>query len=260
MKFYIRMWWLFTRAALRTQLADSANAVLWASATLLGMLLEWATLWALFARFGSIPGWDFASSSMLFGLVRIAFGIAEMIGRGFDRFHHVIRKGDFDRMLLRPIPVAIQLSVAEFSRFGMIGAGAVAFIYGCSAAHVSLNLVSSVYLAAVISGGAALFYGLLMMQATLCFWTVDGIEVANAVVYGGQTAAQLPLDKLSRPLTFVFTYVFPLAIINWIPAKALLTGEFTGLALAAPLIGWLFFGLGAFVWKIGVRAYTSTGS
>ena len=68
------------------------------------------------------------------------------------------------------------------------------------------------------------------------------------------------MDRLSRPLTFVFTYVFPLAIINWIPAKALLTGEFTGLSLAAPLIGWLFFGLAAIVWKIGVRAYTSTGS
>jgi ABC-2 type transport system permease protein len=89
---------------------------------------------------------------------------------------------------------------------------------------------------------------------------VDGIEVANAVVYGGQTAAQLPLDKLSRPLTFVFTYIFPLAIINWIPARALLSGDFNALALAAPVIGWLFFALGALVWKIGVRAYTSTGS
>lgn len=254
------MWWLFTRAALRTQMADAANAVLWAAATLLGMLLEWATLWALFARFGSIPGWDFAATSMLFGLVRIAFGIAEMIGRGFDRFHHIIRKGEFDRMLLRPIGVAIQLSVAEFSRFGMIGAGLVAFLYGCSASHVVFNFGTIAYLIAVISGGAALFYGLLMMQAALCFWTVDGIEVANAVVYGGQTAAQLPLDKLSRPLTFLFTYVFPLAIINWIPAKVLLTGTFSPLALAAPAIGWAFFGLGALVWRLGVRAYTSTGS
>jgi len=58
----------------------------------------------------------------------------------------------------------------------------------------------------------------------------------------------------------VFTYVFPLAIINWIPAKALLSGYFNALALAAPVIGCLFFALGALVWKIGVRAYTSTGS
>ncbi len=58
----------------------------------------------------------------------------------------------------------------------------------------------------------------------------------------------------------MFTYIFPLAIINWIPAKALLTGEFTGLALAAPVIGWLFFGMGELVWTMGVRAYTSTGS
>jgi ABC-type uncharacterized transport system permease subunit len=45
----------------------------------------------------------------------------------------------------------------------------------------------------------------------------------------------------------VFTYIFPLAIINWIPSKALLTGEFTVLSLAAPVIGWLFFALGALV-------------
>ena len=71
---------------------------------------------------------------------------------------------------------------------------------------------------------------------------------------------QVRRERLSRPLTFVFTYIFPLAIINWILANAPLTGEFTGLALAAPVIGWLFFGLGAIVWKMGVRAYTSTGS
>ena len=68
------------------------------------------------------------------------------------------------------------------------------------------------------------------------------------------------MDRLSRPLTSVFTYIFPLAIINWIPARALLSGDFNALALAAPVIGWLFFGLAAIVWKIGVRAYTSTGS
>jgi ABC-2 type transport system permease protein len=68
------------------------------------------------------------------------------------------------------------------------------------------------------------------------------------------------MERLSHPLKFVFTYVFPLAIINWIPARVLLSGEFNALALAAPVIGWLFFALGALVWKIGVRSYTSTGS
>jgi ABC-2 type transport system permease protein len=49
-------------------------------------------------------------------------------------------------------------------------------------------------LAFAITGDVALFSGLLVMQATLAFWTVEGLEVAGVLTYRGQAAAQYPMN------------------------------------------------------------------
>ena len=49
-------------------------------------------------------------------------------------------------------------------------------------------------LAFAACGGVALFSGLLVLQATLAFWTVESLEVANVLTYGGEAAAQYPMN------------------------------------------------------------------
>ena len=45
-----------------------------------------------------------------------------------------------------------------------------------------------------VAGGVALFSGILVLQATLAFWTVESLEIANMLTYGGVQAAQYPLN------------------------------------------------------------------
>ena len=40
-----------------------------------------------------------------------------------------------------------------------------------------------------------------MLQATLAFWTVDSLEVAKTLTYGGVEAGQYPLDIYARWLS-----------------------------------------------------------
>ncbi len=51
-------------------------------------------------------------------------------------------------------------------------------------------------------------------QATLCFWTVESLEIMNALTYGGTEAAQYPLtlyrDWFRR---FFMPFVVPLAFV-----------------------------------------------
>jgi ABC-2 type transport system permease protein len=87
----------------------------------------------------------------------------------------------------------------------------------------------------------------------------------NCTTYGGVETAQFPLTIYKPWFRDVFTFVIPLATINYFPAHAILgikdsLGSSLAIQWASPLAGVVFLVLCLQVWRIGVKRYTSTGS
>jgi ABC-2 type transport system permease protein len=105
----------------------------------------------------------------------------------------------------------------------------------------------------------------LVLQATLAFWTVESLEVANTLTYGGVEAAQYPLDIYTRWFRDFLTFVVPLGCVSYFPVAAVLghanrTGVPEWLLPLTPVVGFLFLAVSLWVWRFGMRRYTSTGS
>ena len=66
-------------------------------------------------------------------------------------------------------------------------------------------------LAWTITGGVALFSGLLILQASFAFWTTESLEVFNVLTYGGIQAAQFPLSLYAAWFRNFLLFVVPLA-------------------------------------------------
>ena len=49
-----------------------------------------------------------------------------------------------------------------------------------------------------VAGGVALFVGILVLQATLAFWTVESLEIVNVLTYGGVQAGAVSAQHLRR--------------------------------------------------------------
>lgn len=251
-------------ASIRSQMQYRASFVLVCIGQFFAVGADFVALWALTARFGALPGWSLAQIAILYGMANMAFALAEMAGRGFDQFSNVIRAGEFDRFLLRPHPPALLLAgqTFELSRLGRIATGTVALGWGALNAGVAWTPTQALLLILAILGGACTFYGILVLQATLCFWTVESLEIVNAVTYGGITAASMPLTIYPPWLRLFFTFVVPLALVNYVPADALLnrSGLAPALVWTSPLVGVAFLVASFQVWRIGVARYASTGS
>jgi ABC-2 type transport system permease protein len=113
--------------------------------------------------------------------------------------------------------------------------------------------------------GIALFFGILVLQATMSFWTIESLEVANILTYGGVQAAQYPLSIYEKWFRGVLTYVVPLACVAYFPVLVVLgkpdpLGTPVWFGVVAPLAGFLFLAAAMAAWRVGVRHYTSTGS
>ena len=229
--------------------------------------LEFLTVWLLFDRFGQLGSWSLGEVALFYGVVNTAFAVAEILSRGFDTFGDWIKSGEFDRLLLRPRSPALQLAGQEIRlrSVGRLLQGIVVLLWAAAALHIPWTAGRLVLLSAALAGGACLFYGLIVVQAAIAFWTTESLEVINSFTFGGVQAAQYPLAIYPGWFRRMFIYVIPLGCVSYFTVVAIL-GHSDPLG-APPWVGWVsplagpaFLLLALQVFRFGVRHYASTGS
>ncbi len=218
----------------------------------------------LFLRFGRLGDWTFPEVALCFGVIHLVFGLSECFSRGFDSFSLLVRNGEFDRLLVRPQSTVVQVlgSRFEFNRIGRLLQGLLVLGWALLNADVAWSVAKGVTVALMIISGYCLFTGFFILQATMSFWTIQGLEVGNILVDGGRELAQYPLSIYKDWVVRFFTWIIPLGSINYLPLLFLLDRS-EGVALGhmlSPLVGVLFLIPCLLVWQLGVKHYQSTGS
>jgi ABC-2 type transport system permease protein len=263
----LRLYLRYIGISVRGQMQYRGSFIMSTIGQLLITVIEFLGIWVLFERFGNIRGWSLPEVALCYGIVNIAFSFADAATPGFDHFGTMVKAGDFDRLLLRPRSTAMQLAGQELTlrRVGAFAQGLAILLWSAHAIGMSWSPAKIALTAAATLGGACLFIGLFVLQATLAFWTTESLEIVNTVTYGGRETAQFPLSIYRSWFRRFFTGVIPLATVSYFPALAILDrGAGSGvpglLQWCAPLAGFAFLAITLQVWKLGVRHYTSTGS
>lgn len=263
----LRLYGRYVGISLRGQMQYPGSFIATSIGAFASTITDFVAIWALFARFRRIEGWRFEEVALLYGVISVAFAIADALTRGFDIFgEQFVKTGDFDRLLVRPRSTVLQLLGYELraTRIGRLAQGMLAWGVGMHLLGIEWTWGAWATLLFAVLGGVALFSGILVLQATLAFWTVESLEVANTLTYGGVEAAQYPLDVYARWFRNFLTFVVPLGCVSYYPVAAVLghvdASGLAGWLRLTPIVGLVFLGGAIFVWRLGVRRYTSTGS
>ncbi len=264
----LRLYLRYIAISIRSQLQYRASFVMLVLARCVTTSFEILAIWALFTRFRTLGSWRLEEVALLYGLVNIAFALAEGGARGFDTFSDMVRSGDFDRLLLRPRSTALQVAARDFQlmQMGRLLQGLVVLAWSATRLGVHWSAPRIGLVGFAILGGACLFGGLFILQATIAFWATETLEIVNTVTYGGIEAGQYPLPIYQKWFQRFFIFVVPLACVTYFPALAVLGRDDSLLhspvwfQWIAPSAGLLFMLLALNVWELGVRHYRSTGS
>jgi ABC-2 type transport system permease protein len=264
----LRTYFHYIAAGFRGQAQYPASLIMLVIGQFLSTTIEVAGVWAMFQRFGHIQGWGYGEVAVFYGQVSMTFAVADMVWRGFDVFGvSFVKTGEFDRVLVRPRTAAFQLLgyQVRLSPLGRILQGAIIFGIGAAETHMAFTPATVAILFWAFCGGVVLFGGLLILQATLSFWTVESLEVANVLTYGGVQAAQYPLGVYAAWFRNILIYAVPIGCISYFPVVAALgrhdpLGAPDWFLPVSPVMGFVFLGVSLWVWGFGVRRYTSTGS
>ena len=263
----LRLYIRYIGISIRSQMQYRVSLMLQVLGHFLGTVIEFFGIWALFVKFGNLKEWRLEEVALLYGIVHIAFALAEAFARGFDVFDGMVKSGDFDRLLLRPRGTVFQIAAQnlQLMRLGGLLQGTAILLWAVAKLEIIWTPSRILLVIWSIFGGTCLFVGLFVLQATLAFWTINTLEIFNTVTYGGVETAQFPMSIYRPWFRRFFTFVVPLACINYLPSLAILTRPdpeqiHPFFYYAAPSVGVLFLFVALEVWKIGVRHYCSTGS
>jgi ABC-2 type transport system permease protein len=216
----------------------------------------------LYSQRQEVSGWSFNEALIVIGWFTALRGILEgAINPSLVDVVDRIRTGSFDYVLLKPVDTQFLISTARFSPWKIID-----LLSGIGIACVGLALGGHVptlwqlLLGVLLTVAASLvLYSLWILIVCACFWVVrlDNLTYLFSAVFD---AARWPVQIFKGFWRFLFTFIFPLAIMTTYPAMALL-GRLDARTAAWALGGAAsFFMVSRLAWRRAIAHYRSASS
>ncbi len=235
------------------------------SVALIGFL-SILSLLVLLAAFPSIGGWGFYPLGFMLALRQMAHGLHH--GLFFSFFGHLwlVRRGEFDRMLVRPLHPILQIMASglNLSSIGEFLPGAVLLAVTWPHVAVAWTPLNVAYLAVVLLSGAVIEWAVYLFFAGFDFWLggrAGLLYIPSAFLH---PSTLYPAHIYGRALAFTITFVLPYAFIAYYPTLYFFqmdAGPFPAyLAYLAPLVALVTAVVAIAFWSLGLRRYQSTGT
>lgn len=220
------------------------------------------TIICLFDKFSNIKGFTLYDVLLTFGIIQFGFSFCETFFRGIDTFDDLIVNGTFDRLLLRPRSVLLQVFVNEvsFVKASRLIQSIIILIISIINLEVVWSIDKIFTLIFMLIASIFVFLSIFILAASYCFFTVKGLEVRNVFTDGGKHMAQYPIGIFKKGFVFVFTYIIPYGFVNYYPLLYLLDKQTNKLFIFSPLITILYLIPSILIFYKGIKRYSSVGS
>lgn len=263
----VRAYGLIVAMWLRSTMAYRASFVMTAVGNFVATGFDFVAILLMFSHVDVLGGFTLPEVALLYGTSATAFGLSDLVLGSMDRLGRRVRDGTLDTLLVRPVPVLAQVAADRFAlrRLGRITQGLLVLGYALTALDIAWTPLKVVLLPLTVLSGAAIFGAVFVVGAAFQFYAQDASEVQNAFTYGGTTLLQYPPSVFAKDLVRGVTFVVPLAFVSWLPALYVMGRDYPldlpgWVAFLPPVVAVGCWVLAGAAWRVGLRAYRSTGS
>jgi ABC-2 type transport system permease protein len=249
-----------------TTLEYRANFLLWFGFTFVYHGSAIAALWIVLNNFPSMNGWGFRDMAFLYALWMTAHAVSATFFSNVDDIPELIREGEFDRLLVRPLDTLFAVIATPGQVFPDELFLALAFLVVATiASHVAVTPLFVVLVALVVAGGALIDLGIGLFISTAAFWFIQVDALRWIVLQLEQEFTRYPLTIYSRGVRLLLAFVIPFAFMNYFPAAYFLHKGANGLGLPpavgllTPLVGTAFVLAAYAFWRAGLQRYQGVG-
>lgn len=234
---------------------DGVMSVFWTLTALIPLYL-------VFQERPVIAGWSYGEALVVVGFFTLLDGVLKgAINPSLTTVIEHIRGGTLDFVLLKPADSQFLVSTARFAPWRVTSIVAAGLVLAYAFHEIGRPPTPDAVATALVMAGAGVLvlYSMWILVVSVAFRAVriDNLRYLFESIFD---AARWPATVFKGALSFLFTFVIPLALMTTYPAQALL-GTLAPERLAGGLAGALAFAAVArLVWLRSIRGYTSASS
>ncbi len=250
------------RVSAAAGMAYRADFLLEGLMTVAWMALTLLPIYVLFDGRATVAGWTAPETLVVIAYFMGVRAVLEgLVSPSLTDLTERIRSGSFDYVLLKPLDAQAMVSTSRFEPwklFDLLGAIGVA-VYAFHRRGFGPSAADLVAGGLLFVTGVVAMYALWVVCAAASFWVVrlDNLQYLLAAIFD---TARWPVQVFRGAWRFVFTFVFPVAVMTTFPAMALL-GQLSLRMVAATIGGAaLLLVVSRLVWRLAIRSYTSASS
>jgi ABC-2 type transport system permease protein len=262
-----RLAWIYGRLQLlhlRAHLEYEADFWLGILGTVLRHLAGFVFIWAVFRQLPEVEGWTLWEMVFLYALAIIPLGLVEIFYDGPWLLTRLVNDGELDRLLLRPLPAALQVvtQISSIHGLGSVALGTVLLVKAISELNLALAPWQYAFVGACLVGSTLLIGSLNFLVQCVAFWEPTTTQSLPLLVHEMTALARFPLTLYDSLVRALITWVLPFAFISYYPGTVLL-----GRPEAQPWVGYgaPLAGVGmtcvlSLVWRHCLKRYQGGGS
>lgn len=254
----------YVKMHLKSSMQYRANMLMLSFSSCLISIGELLTVYLMFQNFKSVGYWGFYESALMFGLITAVYSIVECFARGFDEFANIIKAGDLDRILVRPVGIIYQIfgTKIELSKILRVLLGIAVIIISLIKLNIEWTFAKAIVLIATFICGCLVIWGVMLIGAGISIFSVENLEFINIFTNGAKEIAFYPINIYNKWLSRIFTFIIPVACFNYLPISYLMGyGELPQIIYALSPLGGVIFIIPCllfFTWAL--KRYQSTGT
>ncbi len=264
----IKLYLLYVKYISKSWFQYRVDAVLRSTAVFLREATGIIVIYLTLQSFTDINGWNFYELLFLFSFLFLTYGIFILFFTGFRDFGELVYSGEFDRFLLRPRSLLMQIMASNADMFAAIGHGGLGillFIFCAGKIGVVWSPLTILYLVITLISAVIIQASLFLLMSCSSFWIVKIDELVSMLYYNTRKFAGYPISIYPKFIQKLLMFVVPFAFVNYFPAEFFLCKPdmyqfWTGYIYLTPLIAFTLFVLVLFIWKVSLKRYVSVGN
>ena len=216
-----------------------------------------------YGQMRELMGWKYNEVMFIYGFSLIPKALDHLF---FDNLwsvgYFIVRKGDFDKYLTRPINPLFHVMAEKFQvdAFGEMVIGIILLSCSLPSIEVEWGIGKLLLVIVAIIFASFIYTGIKIGTAAIAFWTKRSGNI-TFMFYMVNDFVKYPIDIYNNVVRSVLTYIIPFAFTAYFPALYFLTGENPlfniGMTIVVALI---VMTIGVLIWNRGIKAYESAGS
>lgn len=259
---YLSILWIQVRASLAVGMQYRFDFLVEGALTAFWMLVTLTPLFVVFGARKDLAGWSYPEALVVVGWFTLLKGVLEgAINPSLLTVIDHVRKGTLDFVLLKPADAQFLVSTAKFDPWRLFDCLGALAVFGYAFAHLGrwpTALAILAALALLVAAGMVLYsIWILVVSAAFFAVRIDNLSYLFNSIFD---AARWPISVFKGALRFVFTFLFPLALMTSFPAMALLGRLDARTALYSVVGATVFAAAARTAWRASIGHYTSASS